>query len=79
MPASTNDDLRFARQSAIRVRSGLWLVAVLLAVALGAMCVNLWWLVKLAGIAAGFFAFVSALEFANAHLKRQRARRHAKS
>ena len=60
-----------ARQSVVRVRSGLKLVAFLALVAIVAFLLGVAWLAKLAGVAAGFFVVVTALEAWNARRLRR--------
>lgn len=61
------------RQSEVRVRSGVRLFTILVAVSLAAFAIGIFWLAKLLGVAAAFFFAVTGLEFWNAwRLKRQR-------
>ena len=52
-------------QSEIRVKSGMRLIGCLLLITGGAFALGVVWLIKLAGVAATFFGFVTALEYWN--------------
>jgi len=65
--------LRYAAQSEIRVRSGAKLVAGLSVLAAVGAVLGVWWLAKVCGAAAVLFVLITLLEYWNAHRKRQRA------
>jgi len=57
---------RNARQSRVRVKSGVRLVAVLSVVAVLGFLTDVIWLAKLSGVASFFFFAVTVLEYLNA-------------
>lgn len=63
---TTSEATRYAKQSRVRVRSGIRLVSLLLIVSVAAAYFDIWWLAKLVGSVAAFFAFVTLLEHGNA-------------
>ena len=65
--------LRYAAQSEIRVRSGAKLVGALLIVGAAAAAFGVWWLASICGAGAAFLALVTAAEHWNARRKRRRA------
>ncbi len=64
---------RYAKQSEVRVRSGVRLVGILGAVAIGAAAFEVWALAKLFGVFAVFFVVVTLAEYLNARSKRAKA------
>lgn len=52
-------------QSRVRVKSGLRLISFLLLVVAASLFFGVGWLAKLGGVAAGFFALVTLLEYWN--------------
>lgn len=66
------DNARYAKQSKLRVRSGLRLVGFLLLVAGAAAVGGVWWLAKLGLGASAFFAAVTLTEHLNAR-RRERS------
>jgi hypothetical protein len=69
---TTSEAIRYARQSRVRVRSGLRLVSFLLIVLTAAGYFGIWWLAKLVGSLAAFFASVSLLELWNARRRERK-------
>lgn len=56
---------KFVRQSQVRVRSGIRLIAFLLLVVTGAFFLDILWVVKIGWIAIGFFCIVTLFEYWN--------------
>jgi uncharacterized membrane protein YfcA len=69
---TTSEATRHAKQSRVRVRSGIRLVSFLLIVSVAAAYFSIWWLAKLVGGLAAFFAFATLLEYWNARRWEQR-------
>jgi hypothetical protein len=59
-------------QSQVRVKSGVRLVAFILLIVASAYLLDVIWLVKLAGVAAGFFLLVTLLEYWNVRRLKRR-------
>ncbi len=62
---TTSEATRYAKQSRVRVRSGIHLVSFLLIVSVATAYFGIGWFAKLAGGLAAFFAFVTLLEYWN--------------
>ena len=58
-------NIRFAKQSRVRVRSGLRLIGSLLVMVFLASAFGVWWLAKVGGAVCAFFAIVTVLEYLN--------------
>lgn len=63
---SEADNERKAKQSRVRVRSGVRLVAMLSIIAVLGLVADVIWLAKLSGFATLFFSAVTVLEYLNA-------------
>ena len=70
-----SETARHARQSAVRVRSGLKLVGALSLVAVVSALLHVWWLTKLGTAAAAFFSAVTLLEYCNVRRLERKQRR----
>ena len=70
-----SENARRARQSAVRVRSGLNLVGALSLVAMASALLHVWWLAELGAMAAVFFLAVTALEYWNVRRLERKQRR----
>jgi uncharacterized membrane protein YfcA len=65
--------IRYAKQSEVRVRSGIKLVTFLLIIVAVGAAFSVWWVAKVGGAVAAFFSLVTLAEFMNGRRRRRQA------
>ncbi len=68
---SAEQHIRYAKQSEVRVRSGIKLIAFLLIIVAVGAAFNVWWVAKAACAVAVFFLLVTLAESLNACRRRR--------